>query len=141
MKKSLFISLALISSTVPFIASAQSKITELGNSIKAINSSIVVAAATLFMALATAAFFFGMAKFIYASREGDQKEITNGKQFMLWSVIALFVMFSIYGIIDFGQGIFDIKGKTDIVLPSFKIGGSTVGGGGGWWYERIPVGH
>jgi hypothetical protein len=49
---------------------------------------------------------------------------------MLWSVIALFVMFSIYGIIDFGQGIFDIKGKTDIVLPSFKIGGSTVGGGG-----------
>jgi hypothetical protein len=39
MKKSLFISLALISSTVPFIASAQSKITELGNSIKAINSS------------------------------------------------------------------------------------------------------
>lgn len=125
MKKSLFLSILFLSSAVPFLVSAQSKITDLGNSIKAINSSIITATATLFMALAMAAFFFGIAKFILASRDGDTKEITNGKQFMLWSVIALFVMFSIYGIIRFVQENTIGTNNMNIVLPTFQIGGGS----------------
>lgn len=125
MKKSLFLSILFLSSAVPFLVSAQSKITDLGNSIKAINSNIITATATLFMALAMAAFFFGIAKFILASRDGDTTQIKNGKEFMLWSVIALFVMFSIYGIIRFVQENTIGTNNMNIVLPTFQIGGGS----------------
>ena len=129
MKKPLFLSIVFLSVFTPFLASAD-KITELGASIKSINTSIVAATATLFMALAMAAFFFGMAKFILASREGELKEINNGKQFMLWSVIALFVMFSIYGIIRWVQGTIGLPDSSSIIIPTFQIGGATKPSGG-----------
>lgn len=112
--------------SVPLFASAD-KIQEFGTLITSINTTIVSAVATLFMACATVAFFYGMAMFIIASRDGEEKAITNGKQFMLWSVIALFVMFSIYGIIRFAQGVIGIEGKTNIVIPTFQIGGAAPG--------------
>ena len=54
-------------------------------------------------------FFWGLARFIRNS--GDEKAIAEGKDLMLWGVIALFVMVSVYGILNilygsiFGGGI------------------------------------
>ena len=48
-------------------------------------------------ALAFVFFFWGMAQFILHS--GDEKTRGEGKQKMLWGVIALFVMVSIIGIL------------------------------------------
>ncbi len=48
-------------------------------------------------ALSLFVFFWGIAKFILAA--GDEKKLADGKQFMIWGVIAMFVMVSLWGII------------------------------------------
>lgn len=60
--------------------------------------------------LALLFFFWGLAQFIWAAGRGNEERVKSGKQLMFWGVIALFVMFSIYGIIallvsDFGVGL------------------------------------
>ena len=47
-------------------------------------------------------FFWGLAKFIFNA--GDEKKIEEGKRIMVWGIIALFVMVSIWGIIRLIQG-------------------------------------
>lgn len=54
--------------------------------------------------LALLFFFWGLAKFIFHA--GDQKTVEEGKRRMLWGVIALFVIVSIWGIIQFIQAAF-----------------------------------
>lgn len=56
--------------------------------------------------LAVVFFFWGTGQFILHS--DDEKSRNEGKQKMLWSVIALFVMASIVGIIYFLGGLFGI---------------------------------
>ncbi|MDP2705290.1 MAG: hypothetical protein Q8O71_02745 [bacterium] len=51
-------------------------------------------------------FFWGLAKFIASA--GNDKSIADGKRLMLWGVIALFVMASVWGIVAFLQDSFDI---------------------------------
>ena len=119
---------------------------EIGSYIRSFNANIVTAVSTLFMALAMTAFFWGLAQYIWAIREGDATKIQKGNQFMLWSVIAIFVMVSIWGIVLFGQTVFQFTGKTDIKLPSFLIqGGSASPGssgnpGGGAGQDIVPNG-
>lgn len=122
MKKNLFLTTVFSSFVVPVLVHADA-ISKFGQQITDVNKTVVSAFATLFMALAMVAFFYGMVEFILASRDGESKGMQNGKQFMLWSVIGLFVMFSIYGLIKFGQGILGIQNSTSIVIPSFQIGG------------------
>lgn len=52
--------------------------------------------------LALLVFFWGLVKFI--SKAGDAKAVDEGKTLMIWGVIALFVMISVWGIIRFIQG-------------------------------------
>jgi succinate dehydrogenase/fumarate reductase cytochrome b subunit len=99
-------------------------ISTLGNIITAFTSSIVKAVGTLLLASAVVAFFYGIVEYIWGQREGKSDKVTNGRQFMLWGLIALFVMFSVYGIIKFGQGIFfkDIDvNKITIPEINFKM--------------------
>lgn len=49
--------------------------------------------------LALLYFFWGLAKFIL--RAGDETAREEGKQIMMWGIIALFVMVSIWGIVEF----------------------------------------
>ncbi|MEK9185902.1 MAG: hypothetical protein AAB863_03950 [Patescibacteria group bacterium] len=48
-------------------------------------------------ALALLLFFWGIAKYIFKS--GEEKD--NGKNIMVWGVVALFVMSSIWGLVKF----------------------------------------
>ena len=66
-------------------------------------SSLLDSVKTIIFALAFLAFFYGLAKFIF-SASGEDKE--NGKSIMIWGIIALFIMFSIWGIIKILQGSF-----------------------------------
>ncbi|TAL49573.1 hypothetical protein EPN83_00300 [Patescibacteria group bacterium] len=52
----------------------------------------ILASATLLV------FFWGVAKFVLAA--GDEKKIGEGKELMKWGIIALFVMFSVWGILQ-----------------------------------------
>jgi len=60
------------------------------------------------MGLAVLFFAIGLAKFIL--KAGDAKSHADGKQFMIWSIIALFAMVSIYGLIIFAKNQFEFGG-------------------------------
>jgi len=50
--------------------------------------------------LALLAFIWGLVKFIFRVG-GDEKAVSEGKNLMIWGLIALFVMLSAWGIIAF----------------------------------------
>lgn len=68
-------------------------------------------------------FFYGVARFLFRAG-GDVGAIEDGKKLMLWGIIALFVISSIWGIVVFVQ--------RQLVLPTNNsIQPPTVGGGNG----------
>jgi hypothetical protein len=61
-------------------------------------------------AIAFLAFVWGVARFIRAA--GNEKEIKDSKNFLIWGVIGLFVLVTIWGIITFLRGEF---GFNDVI--------------------------
>lgn len=55
-------------------------------------------AITFIMTIAVLAFVFGAAKFVLMA--GDDKSRSEGKQMMLWGIISLAVMVSIWGLVQ-----------------------------------------
>lgn len=77
---------------------------------------IVVALALLF-------FFWGLANYILSA--GDDKKKDEGKRIMIWGVLALFVMVSVWGIINVVRDTFNLDDNT-IDVPIVDIqGGQT----------------
>lgn len=59
--------------------------------------TVVQTAIPIAFGIALLAFFWGLAKFIFSA--GDEEKKEAGKTIMIWGVIALFLMASIWGII------------------------------------------
>jgi hypothetical protein len=119
------ISLASLSPLAVYAQFNEGHIVKVGETITSVNQNIIGALATLVMALAVLGFFWGMVQFILASRQGEGEGVKKGRSFMLWSILALFVMFSIYGIIRFAQGtLLPGQNNETIILPSFQIKGA-----------------
>jgi len=97
---------------------------DIGGIINVFTGSIVRSLATLFATAAMVAFFFGIVQFIWGSREGKPDVMTNGKKFMVWGLVALFVMFSVWGIITYVQQIFGVTQNT-ITIPTIQINSGT----------------
>ena len=55
----------------------------------------------LLVGIALLIFFWGLVKFIFA--QGSETAKADGKKVMLWGLIALFVMVSVWGIVRFMQ--------------------------------------
>ncbi len=53
----------------------------------------------LFWIIALTFFFWGLVKFINNASDTDEHE--QGKQFMIWGLIAFFVLVSLWGIVNF----------------------------------------
>ena len=68
------------------------------------------------MGLALLAFFWGLAKFIFAVG-GDEKAVGAGKTLMLWGVIALFIMVCVVGILAFFEEAFGLPKRTGGTTP------------------------
>ncbi len=81
-----------LAQTNPDLRNVDTLLTNIG---EIINSAlpILVAAALLF-------FFYGLARFILASG-GDEDAKKAGKHIMVWGVVALFVMVSVWGLVSF----------------------------------------
>lgn len=98
-------------------------INSLSGIVEAFTSTLVKAVGTLFLAGGVVAFFYGVVQYIWGIREGVPAEITKGNKFMGYGLLALFVMFSVYGIIQFAQGTImpgvDFK---NIVIPELNFG-------------------
>ena len=110
---------------LPAIVSAQGVLTKtkgLFGGVKDIVSNVLI---PLVFTLALLFFFYGVAKYIW--QEGGGKE--DGRKIMLWGIVALFVMSSVWGLVAFIRGELNINNPDNIKIP--RIGGSGGGSSGG----------
>ncbi len=76
---------------------------------------LIGAATPIVVALALVYFFWGLGQFIFnSSDEAKRKEAIS---IMIYGIIALFVMVSIWGIINVLQTTFNVQGGSDIRAP------------------------
>jgi hypothetical protein len=115
MKKTLAIgALAL----APVLASAQA----FGNVNSLLNGfrGLINPALAIVTGLAILAFFWGLLKFIFSA--GDEEERKKGRGYMIWSLVALFVMFSVWGLLQFIGNAFNIQntqgGQFNVTTPT-----------------------
>ena len=69
----------------------------------------------LVVAIALLLFFWGLARFIMAA--GDEGAKEQGKNLMIWGIIAFVVMLSVWGIVTFVQNALGIGGSSTILIP------------------------
>jgi hypothetical protein len=112
----------VLSSVTSSVFAQESGFTTVGTLISTFTQTVVKSVGTLFIALAVVAFLFGIVQYIWGLREGDAKKVKDGNSFMIWGLVALFVMFSVYGIISLAQGVlFNGKLNNSIVIPEIKL--------------------
>lgn len=113
-----FSTLSVATLLAPFVAAAATLFNTLG-----IFNSLVNGVMWLFIAAAVAVFFWGLVEYIF--RIGGEKggEAKGGGHLMLWGIIALFVMVSIWGIIRLLQQTFQVD-TGGVVLPGAIQGGT-----------------
>ena len=117
---------ALGASLLPFLALAQSN-PQLGGiqQFVADVDAIVDALLPIAVSLAVLFFFWGLATFILAA--GDETARDRGKNIMIWGVIALFVIVSVWGIIGFLGNLFGIGQGGSAPVPGVDATQSTGG--------------
>ncbi len=69
----------------------------------------------LVVTLALLALFWGIALMIF--RAGDETARAQGKQVIIWGVIGLFVVFTVWGLIALLQQIFNVDPDADVNAP------------------------
>lgn len=81
----------------------------------------------LLLTVAVAAFFWSVIMFIWNRSRGDVDAMKDASNRLLWSVVGLFVMFSIWGIVNFLQTGLGFENKNTIKAPSIQVNGSPSG--------------
>jgi hypothetical protein len=122
MLKKIFILSILTLPAAVFAATAIGSDAELNTLIRSFADGVVRSTGYLMFTLGIITFFWGLVQFIWSIRSGTEGEgLQKGKQFMVWGLIALFVMFSVWGIITFAQQVFEIENKTTIIVPKLRM--------------------
>lgn len=113
MLKKFYLTLALFFS--PSIAFAV--LDDTGDILASIKDIVTDILIPLVFVLAVLFFFWGVAKYIWS--DGSGKE--DGRKIMIWGIVALFVMTSIWGIVAFIQkDIFGDTSPTEGKIPTIK---------------------
>jgi hypothetical protein len=109
MKKVIFATMAL----APALAFAQN----LGNLETLLQSvgNLVDIALPIVVGLALLTFFWGLVKFIFAQSNEEAK--TDAKRIMIWGLVALFVMVSVWGLVRFIGTALGIDQGDTITVP------------------------
>ena len=84
---------------------------------------LINTATPIVFALALLAFFWGLAVYIFNS--GNDEKKAEGKNIMIWGIIALFVMVSVFGIIRILQQTLGVDGSQNINIPRVQVSGTT----------------
>ena len=103
----------IIAIALPLIASAaaQDIVTPIANNVLSLVRVLVL----IVFVLAIVAFGWGIVQFIFAG--GDPTTIGKAKSFLLWGVIGMAVMASLFGLITFLQQYFGVNSGGLNVLP------------------------
>jgi len=91
--------------------------TTLTNLINFFTCTIIQAVVPMFFALAIAGFVYGVTKY-FLNPDNEEKR-KSGKSFMLWGIVTLFVIVSIWGLVGILSNTF-LKDSPG-VIPSLKI--------------------
>ncbi len=91
-----------------------------------INDSIV----PLLFAIAFVMFIWGTVKF-FLINGGEEEKRSEGKQFMIWGVIAFAVMLSVWGLVGILRATFGINNTSILPQVTPPSSSTTTGGGGG----------
>ena len=114
------------------VSSVKTGFGNLKDLIETFTNSVLAAVGTLLLSMGVVAFFYGIVMYIWGSRNGDPTAIGKGNTFMKWSLLALFVMFSIYGIIKFFQStLCPTCDFSTITVPEIKFGRPSTSDGSG----------
>ena len=97
----------------PFAAFAAAQISNILGTF----NSLIATATPIVVAFALLGFFWGLA--IYIFNAGDEKKKSQGRNIMIWGVLALFVMLSVFGIIGVLQTTLGVQ-NTSIAIPSVQ---------------------
>lgn len=100
---------------LPGIAWAASSLADI---FKVIDDLILLAVQIGF-ALAVVAFFWGLALYIF--KAGDTSANARGLQLMIWGIIALFVMASVWGLVALLQETIGIDNSNAPSYPQLRI--------------------
>ena len=68
----------------------------------------------ILVAFSLITFIWGLIRFLLSDDEEKRK---SGKQIMLWGIIALFVIVSIWGIVQYIASVFGVDGTTTVNTP------------------------
>ncbi len=81
-------------------------------------------AVPILIALAVVIFLFGVLKFIFNA--GNEEERTKGRNFMIWAIIGIVVMVSVWGLVYFVQNTFGLSNNNGFkqsqlngIIPKF----------------------
>lgn len=127
MKEKILSGLAVITAVIPTVAfGADPTGPTLGGLITNLANTILDPLVGIALTVALVVFFWGMVKYIKSL--GSEKDKIDGKAMMFWGVIALFVMVSVWGLVNLVSDTLTLDNtpRGNLVLP-----GSSNGGGGG----------
>ena len=108
----------IVSTLAPSLVFAQGGLDTIEQNIITPLDSIISALIPIVVGLLVISFFWGMAKYVFA--QGDEAAKASGKKIMIYGAIAMFIAFSIWGIILTLQETFGVSGgasdvTTDLV--------------------------
>ncbi len=85
-------------------------VTQLKDLIDYISCLLVVSVVPLLFTIATVAFIWGIIQMVL--NPSDEEARKKGKSFMIWGIIGLFVMLSVWGLVDVFSQTFGVKTLT-----------------------------
>lgn len=87
----------------------------------AIFTNLIADILPLFIGLIVLLFFWGLVKFINGSGKGNERQMDDGKSLMTWGVIAMFVVFSFWGLSFLVRDFFSLGGGAAPPRPSLPL--------------------
>ena len=84
---------------------------------------LIDTAIPVLVSAAVLVFFWGLAKFIRNS--GNEKSHTDGRNLMIWGVIGLFVMVTVWGLVRFTQSSLGIVSGPSLGIPLLPTNNSS----------------
>lgn len=89
-------------------------------------AGLINLATPIVVALALLYFFWGLAQYILNA--GNEEKKKQGRDIMIWGILALFIMVSVWGIINVIRDTFNLDDNR-INVPEVDISGSGLGSG------------
>lgn len=116
MKKIILTSIASL--TILSIASAQQLMQNTSNLINTLGTIVSSGIVNLLMGLVFCVFLFSIITFLWKRRSGDDKGLQDAKNMLGWSIVAMFVMVAIWGLVNFIGSNLGIPRGGDVERPN-----------------------